>query len=236
MTWVAGVDGCRGGWIVVLLNRRKGRPPVWFVRLCPTFKEVLTLSPSPSVIAVDMPIGLSDRPEPGGRRCDREARRLLGPRASSIFSPPSRPMLAATNYQQVRSKGLSVQAFGILPKIREVDWLMTPSLQRLVYESHPELAFAALAGRPLRFNKKTPQGRRERLRALARAQGKLFQGIGEIARQELGRFPRTQVMPDDLLDAAVLALTALRIANGAATRVPADPPLDRKGLRQEIWY
>jgi predicted RNase H-like nuclease len=34
---------------------------------------------------------------------------------------------------------MSHQAFGILPKIREVDQLMTPEVQETVREIHPEL-------------------------------------------------------------------------------------------------
>jgi predicted RNase H-like nuclease len=39
------------------------------------------------IIAVDVPIGLLDAYEVGGRACDRAARKLLGvPRASSVFT------------------------------------------------------------------------------------------------------------------------------------------------------
>jgi predicted RNase H-like nuclease len=230
MSWVAGVDGCRAGWIVVLLQQtRKG----WThqVTLCPKFVDILTLDPTPAVIALDMPIGLLDIRQPGGRVCDRQARQLLDRRASSIFTPPTRPMLAATHYDQVRTQGLSIQSFNILPKIREVDQLMTSTLQRCIHEAHPELAFMSLAGAPLQHNKKTPEGRAERLRILE----SVFRGIRQTFENDCLPFKRSAVATDDVLDAYVLAWTASRISTGRANRVPGDPPVDRKGLRMEIW-
>jgi len=218
------VDGCRGGWIVVLVEKQTAgvRPPC--IKLCKRFDEVLALSPEPTVIAIDVPIGLLEAPQRGARECDRQARRLLGPRRSSVFSPPARNQLNAT-------AGLSKQTLGILPKIVEVDRLMTPELQDTVHESHPELAFKSLTGKPMRFNKKTFAGRAARLKAL----GSPFPGINRYLANGLKDFTLRQIVPDDLLDASVLAWTALRIAEKKAQRVPANPPVDNKGLRMEIW-
>lgn len=234
---VAGVDGCRAGWIVVLVTLPAASSTALLdIRLCPTFEALLTLQPLPTVIAVDIPIGLLDTPQPGGRTCDRQARRLLGRRASSVFSPPCRAILEATQYAQVRGYGMSCQAFGILPKVRAVDALMTPARQRLVYEAHPELAFLTLAGRPMQYNKKTAAGRQERLQALASAPEAPFHDAVSVLQQALSTFPRTQVAADDLLDAYVLTRTAYRLATAQACCLPPQPPLDRHGLRMEIWY
>ena len=234
---VAGVDGCRAGWIVVLVTLPEApRTPLLDIRLCPTFEMVLTLQPLPTVIAVDMPIGLLAASQPGGRTCDRQARRLLGRRASSVFSPPCRAILDATQYAQVRGYGMSRQAFGILPKVRAVDQVMSAGLQHLVYEAHPELAFMALAGHPMQCNKKTAAGRQERLQALARVPGAPYRDAGHFLSQALQAFPRTQVAADDVLDAYVLTHTACRIATGQACCLPPQPPLDERGLRMEIWY
>ncbi len=235
MPWVAGVDGCRAGWVVVLVQQTPDMQE-HDIRLCPHFAEVLSLSPRPAVMAVDIPIGLLDEHQAGGRECDQQARRLLGRRASSVFTPPTRVLLAATRYEQVRSHGVSIQAFGILPKIREVDRLMTPELQTSVYEAHPELAFRSLTGAPMPHNKKTPAGREERLKAFLQVQGDSFHGIRQHIENTLKNYTHAQVVPDDILDAYVLAWTALRIANRHASRLPPDPPVDQKGLRMEIWY
>ncbi len=237
MTWVAGVDGCRAGWIVVLLQQT-GRTWTHQVTLCPTFADVLALDPTPAVIAIDIPIGLLDKLQPGGRECDRQARQLLGRRASSVFTPPTRSMLHATRYTQVRKFGLSIQSFNILPKIREVDQLMTSALQQRVHEAHPELAFMSLAGMAMQYNKKTQEGQEERLSILEQAfRSPFVKGGKRGARGDFYQWPvRSQATPDDLLDAHVLAWTALRISTCQASRVPSQPLLDAKGLRMEIWY
>jgi predicted RNase H-like nuclease len=153
-----------------------------------------------------------------------------------VFTPPTRPLLDTTHYAQVRGHGLSIQAFNILPKIREVDRVMTPTLQQRVYEAHPELAFQALAGQPIQDRKKTVAGREERLRVLENIPSSLFHGIRTAFGHILHACKRTDVAPDDILDAYVLVWTALRIWHAQAHRVPRIPPHDARGLRMEIWY
>ena len=206
-------------------------------RLCASFDQILALPERPVVIAVDMPIGLLERPAPGGRVCDREARKLLGrPRASSVFTPPTRPGLAASAYAEVRGlngTGMSKEAFNILPKIRELDGALSAQDQKRVVEAHPELAFAALAGAPVRHNKKTPEGRRTRVRLLRRIFGKAFQNPVRLRLEHGAR----QLALDDVADAYVLAHVADCIRRGSAKRVPAgEPARDRRGLRMEMWY
>ena len=119
--------------------------------LCATFAEVAQVTAACRRVAVDMPIGL---PGPDQTRdCEREARRRLGPRRHSIFSTPARQYLHAQEFSQVR--GMSLQSFHLLPKIRELDHWITPERQQRVMEAHPELCFLRLAGRPLEFSKKT---------------------------------------------------------------------------------
>jgi len=232
----AGVDGCRAGWVVVLAHPLAHDAQAHQVTICARFDEVLALLPTSTVSAVDIPIGLLAERQPGGRDCDRCARRLLGRLASSVFTPPSRPLLDATHYAQVRGHGLSIQAFNILPKIREVDRVMTPALQQRVYEAHPELAFQALAGQPLQDRKKIVAGREERLRVLEHIPSPLFHGIRTAFGQVLPACKRTDVAPDDILDAYVLMWTALRIWRAQAQHVPRSPQHDARGLRMEIWY
>jgi predicted RNase H-like nuclease len=236
---VAGVDGCSGGWVVVMAGyrAREPRPVTMSARLCPTFADVLEIVPRPAAIAVDMPIGLLDRAIPGGRACDREARAVLGRmRGSSVFSPPSRPALGNSGYRDAIERnglGMSMQTYNILPKVREVDEAMTPALQETIVEAHPELAFAGLAGQPMRHNKKTASGRRERLRCLREAFAGALQDLLAL-RAQLG--PGKAGL-DDVIDACVLAHAAWRIVAGSASRLPAGaPPRDARGLRMEVWF
>ena len=86
---------------------------------------------------------------------------------------------------------MSHQAFGILPKIREVDQFMTPEVQETVREVHPEVCFYGLTGHPMRHKKKSADGKAERLRVLQDE----FSGI----ERALSMFPRRQVASDDVL-------------------------------------
>lgn len=237
MPMIAGVDGCRGGWIVAmgrLEGRSLGRVEI---RLCPTFDEILKLRPRFDIVSIDMPIGLLDKQERGGRECDRAARRLLGrPRSSSVFNPPTRRMLGAKTYEEVRHHGLSIQSFGILAKIREVDARMTPHLQKRVLECHPELAFMALGGAAAKHNKKTPEGRKERIECLRSIPRKRFPDVMHVLNEWRVKKGRSKIAgEDDLLDACALLWLAGEIALGRVARLPERPARDVRGLRMEVW-
>lgn len=236
LNWVSGVDGCPAGWIVVLAPTNKDTEHRTV--LCHTFEEILCLQPSPDIIVIDIPIGLLDVYVPGGRDCDCEARKLLGqPRSSSVFSAPSRTSLGAQTYDEARRHHMSQQAFGILPKVGAVDDAMTPTLQDRVFESHPEVAFWSLAGRPMTNAKKRSAGREERLSVLEEAEEcrPLLPRIRESFDKDRKKFSRKEVGLDDIIDAYVMAWVAWRIATGASVTLPEIPPKDSRGLRMEIW-
>jgi predicted RNase H-like nuclease len=179
-----------------------------------------------AAVAVDMPIGL---PDAGPRACDLAARRRLGPRRSSVFPAPARAVLGAATYAEAQARsraacgqGLSQQAFNLLGKLAALDAVVRPALQGVVVEAHPELAFARLAGRPAAHPKRTAPGRAERL-ALLRAAG-----LGDLSGLRL-----PGAAPDDVLDAAVLVLTAARVRDGRAERL-GDGARDGRGLRMEV--
>jgi predicted RNase H-like nuclease len=232
MSLVAGVDGCRGGWIVAVAEAKGGSHALLDARVFPTFKGMLAATAACAAVAVDIPIGLSgDCP----RAADRAARRFLGRlRSSSVFPAPLRCVLAAKDYvnacvlsQAACGRKLSRQAFNILPKIGEADDALAPADQSRLRESHPEVSFAALNhGRAMQHNKKTPAGRSERallLTALFEAEASSFAVPSGAAR-------------DDLYDACVLTWTASRIARGESASLPTEPQVDARGLRMEIVY
>ncbi len=238
MAWVAGVDGRRGGWVVVL--RPLGSLEVRG-RLVERFREVLGLLERPSIVGVDIPIGLLDRAVKGGRECDREARRILGqPRGRSVFSPPVRGALTCKDYPSANRAnkasspekvGISKQSFALREKLLEVNSLMTPRLQDIVREVHPELSFYELNGRKSMNHGKKARGGvglRERRPLL------LDVGFGPVI-AELAKHPRGKLGEDDILDACVACWTAEQIVKGEALRVPENPPRDRCGLRMEMW-
>ena len=241
-TWVAGVDGCPGGWLVVLRPRDDaGGASSLLVR---DFADVLALPENPAIIAVDMPIGLAATNGIGGRRADIEARSHLGARQSSVFAVPSRVAVMEGDYRRACAvafatsdppRKVSKQCFNLFPKIREIDRLMTPALQDRVLECHPELSFWALNG-------ETPVPEPKKLKSrpwpdgLALRRG-LLTAAGYDARfvEDRTAFRASQVGPDDLLDACACAWSAARIAAGGGRRFPAEPALDPTGLRMEIW-
>lgn len=239
-TWVAGVDGCRAGWLAVL--RPLANPLEAQVRLIATFADVLNLPEAPRVIAVDIPIGLPEVATLGGRQADVAARTCLGARRAAVFAVPARAAVMETNYRAACAVALATsdpprsvtrQIFNLFLKMRDVDALMTPALQERVVECHPEVAFWALnGGRPLDEPKKVnsqphPMGLRLRRRLLARA------GYNPAFLQAL-RFKAAQAGPDDVLDACACSWSAARIAVGSGIRLPADAPVDGRGLRMEI--
>jgi predicted RNase H-like nuclease len=122
---------------------------------------------------------------------------------------------------------LSQQAWGIAPKIKQVDDAVTAVRQQWVFEVHPEISFWALNDRaPMRHNKKSGEGAAERLTLL-------WTVFPDIDRHLINR--PSGVGKDDLLDAAVAAWTALRIHNSEARQV-CEPERDERGLTASIWY
>ncbi|MGD2217678.1 MAG: DUF429 domain-containing protein, partial [Gemmatimonadales bacterium] len=182
--FVAGVDGCKGGWFVVLLELNGERRVVGESnRVVDSFDKIVALPEHPRFVAVDMPIGLPTVAMPGGRACDRQARQMLGKRGTSIFSPPVRAVLAADCYEKAvalsrassrHTIGITKQAYGLVPKLREVHDAMTPDLQLRIREVHPELSFAIMNdGEPLVSSKHSKKGKAERLALLEQS----FTGI-----------------------------------------------------------
>jgi predicted RNase H-like nuclease len=226
---VAGIDGAPGGWVVVTVHCNENNAAD--VRLVPDLLGVMAQIDAGTLaaVAIDIPIGLA---EDGARRADVEARQRLGPRRSSVFPAPVRSVLAATTYEEACSrsraacgKAISKQLFNILPKIREVDALLTPQRQRRIFEMSPELSLAVLAGAPMAHRKTTPAGRVERIDAL----GRVF-GPEEIERHL--RTARRGARRDDILDAFAGAWTARRHA--AARHLQLGGDVDARGLRMEV--
>ncbi|HWL31122.1 MAG TPA: DUF429 domain-containing protein, partial [Xanthobacteraceae bacterium] len=56
--WLAGVDGCTGGWIAAFVRASGDEVRL---RIVQRFADVLEAPEGPAVVAVDMPIGLPER-------------------------------------------------------------------------------------------------------------------------------------------------------------------------------
>lgn len=247
---IAGVDGCKAGWIAVIRNDAGTNAQVFA-----SFAEVLAAMPDDAVVAVDMPIGLPDFTTRGGRGPEALVRPLLGQRQSSVFSIPSRAAVHAETaaFSDIEAwhaahrrssavamqtseppRGVSIQAFGIFSKIREIDALMIarPELRERVIESHPEVAFWRLnGGQAMGLPKKikgsvNPAGMEERKTLLAR---------NGHERSFLDQAPPRGAAADDFLDACAMMLIAERHRHGETRSFPSPPGRDSHGIPVAIW-
>jgi predicted RNase H-like nuclease len=223
---VLGVDGWRLGWVGALLEGRS----VQLLAL-PGVAEVLAV-PEVGVVAIDMPIGLSDD---GVRACDVAASELLRPTraASSVFPTPVRAVLATDDYAEARAlsraatsppRAPSAQAFMLVRSIRALDdALGDPPTDRVV-EVHPELAFRCGLG-GVTDRKGTARGTVQRLRAL--------RAVMDVEQALAGAPPGVPVI--DALDACAAAWSAQRLAAGTAECV-GDGTTDARGRPMRICW
>jgi predicted RNase H-like nuclease len=163
MKRVAGIDGTPGGWAVVIIAEGQS-----IIRKVAALSDIFDDATVFDIVAVDVPIGLLDAYEVGGRVCDRAARQFLGrPRGSSVFPAPVRPVLEAKSWEDacVRSRGsaangkaVTKQTFAILPKIREVTHFSKCALNcaRWYVRFIPKFAFPSWLACPCPIARRQP--------------------------------------------------------------------------------
>ncbi|WP_369133648.1 DUF429 domain-containing protein [Modestobacter sp. I12A-02662] len=200
---VLGVDGWRGAWVGARLDGRRVT-----LLVLPDATAVLAEA-DVELVAIDMPIGLSDD---GARECDVLARRRLARAGSSVFPAPVRPVLQAGSYAEAcavsraaSGRALSVQAWNLVPAVRSLDAALGVPPDDRVVEVHPELAFRALDPRVV-APKATARGLAQRIRALEPVMDVLDALADAPAR----------VPAADALDACAAAWSARRLAGGRA--------------------
>lgn len=220
---VIGIDAAgKHGWVGILVDdagfagARLG-----------DLSEIIDWAEPVRVIGIDIPIG---HVRGGIRRADVEARRFVGPRGSSVFAAPPADALSAGSYAEANAalmadgaSMLSRQAWALVPKM--VEAAAVAAADDRVFEVHPEVSFRELAGEHLRWSKKSWNGLLLRRRLLSGAEIVLPDVIDEI----------DGAGADDVVDAAVVAWSARRIANGAGRTLP-DPPEEADARRVAIWY
>jgi len=228
MAWIAGVDGCPDGWLVVFEETELGDVDC---QIKASFEDVMACHAPLAAVAVDMPIGLQNR---GGRPCDSAARKALTPlRHSSIFPAPATGVVdlyremkpaeredrraaydrANKRSKELTDKGLTQQTWNLVPKIAEVDDCRRDrdGAPDILHEAHPEVSFAAMnAGdrgfAPMRHYKASMQGLLERRNILAREFGEALAKLETKAPDCKG-----DAAPDDFYDALACLWTARRI-------------------------
>jgi predicted RNase H-like nuclease len=225
---VLGVDGCRSGWVGVVLVPRHAAMGVLGATIATLVEAASAAAGALEVIGIDMPI---HPPEAGYRQADLAARAHLGRKASSIFPTPARSVLDAPSYadacavaRALDGRAISRQAWALRAKILEVGaWL--PAAPCPVYEVHPEVSFSLLTGAPILAGKRRAAGLAARRQALSEA--------GIVTPTDLAE--ARGVAADDVLDAAVVAWSARRIAAGRACSFPDPPERLPDGRLDAIW-
>lgn len=222
-TRAVGTDATRGGWVAVsLVDAAVER--VWAGA---SLDLVLADEPPSTVVGVDIPLGGTAS---GWRTADVAAKRFLRAHHPRVFMVPPRAVWDEADFvdaaglcERLTGKRFSIQTFGLLPKMLQAERYRDTDRHEL-YEIHPELVFAALAGAPVAANKKTPEGERVRRSLLGAA--------GIVLPPGLPRAPM-----NDVLDAAAVAWGAYRIALGETRHVPAvADQFDHRGRPILIWY
>jgi len=213
------------------------------------FSDLLEGPNAPAVVAVDIPIGFPVHSF-GGRAPDNAVRKLLGKGGGSVFPMPSRRAVfaergpfpdatarliahqracAEAEKTSTPPKRTTIFAFGIFPKIQEVDEALrrNPSRKQRVFETHPEVAFRELNKDVALESKKTDAGEGARRRLLI---------SGGLPSSLVHRKPPKGAKADDLLDALVCLLVARRIHNKEAKCFPNEPEVDEGlGMPMAIW-
>lgn len=223
---VLGVDGCRDGWVGVAPD--PAGPRAYAAPDLATLVALAEQDGPVGTIGVDIPVGLLDE---GWRLADGLAAASLGRRRSSIFTTPVRAALEARDHaagvlvsRERSGGGFSIQAWGLRTKVLEVDRLVRGGEDR-VSEVHPEVTFARMAGHPAHHPKKTWAGQQERLCLLALSGIDLTRLTGCTG----------SAAPDDVIDAAAVAWSALRVVRGEAVSLPDPPQRVPYGLHAAIW-
>lgn len=210
-----GVDGARAGWISAWKAPRRAIR----LKLYTAFADLVCEAPDGSIIMVDMPVGLSEATEDGGRSCERACRAFLRAKSSSVFSTPSRAALEATTREKAGAivrrdlphrTGVTLQLWNIRQKILELDAIIGANHRPVrILETHPEAIFATLnGGDAVLAKKKSLEGRRLRLSLLA--------GQGLDIEPLVGARPRG-CAADDVIDACACLWAATRVSSGTAT-------------------
>jgi predicted RNase H-like nuclease len=195
------------------------------------------------MFGIDIPIGLA---EADSRQSDVEARRKLGSRGVCVFPAPLRSTVEGTlddasyakasrfqSKDHVRGKGLSQQAWRLLPKIRQVDAFLRGNMSesRRILAVHPEVSFCIWNGNiPIASRKRTGNGRAQRARLIDdQWPGQRDRLLTTLRSDRAGRFA-----VDDLHDAFAALCSMRRYRMGRAIGLPRTTQKDARGLPMQI--
>lgn len=223
-----GVDWASGTWVVV-----EAKEDTTKIATEPSLLNVWhEYGGRANEVLVDIPVHLENE---GDRDCDREAKEFLGSRSYTVFWTPNADVIDAGEYNEAaenNTRGLGCQSWGLIPRIREVNALLDEidNANEKVYESHPEVCFKAFNDGHLP-SKKSDEGFELRKECLVKEGGDSFQPVADFVNErQKNRKWHYRIQSgrvEDVLDAAILALTARETDGNYSTLPPgADPKSD----------
>ncbi len=236
--YIVGIDGCKYGWIAIKIDTNTQ----FSISKHSEFSSIFKVYPTAEKYLVDMVIGLADKNHP--REVEKFAREKLKPnRTSSVFTPPCRAAIYEETYEVAKEKNktilgksFSIQAWNIVPKIREVDQfiLENKEYKNRIFEAHPEVCFASLNTQtPMIFKKKEKEGIEERINLLQ----SIFPKSKDIFKEGNSQFLKKEVKSDDLVDALGLAVTGyLGMKYGLDFLIPIEKKQDIYGLKMNMVF
>jgi len=222
---VAGVDGCRGGWIVVYGDSDKKN--CLCGKMVEDINELLSFQKENGieVIAIDIPIGLPSKEKPQ-RAVDIVAKEKLQNRASSVFMAPIVDLVyvkpkdcydytSKRDFEDVCKKSkclsgkkISKQIFCLFNKLRDVNNHAKEMRANNIKEFHPELCWS----KEVKCSKKTIEGYSSRIEDLAFHLGWKKTHLCEFI-QEIRKGRCALIARDDVVDALCGLAVARRILN-----------------------
>ena len=157
-----GIDGCKFGWCCTIVNDQGVS-----IKQFKNIHELSFFFNHNFHALIDIPIGLGSKTI--FRKVDQFLRNKLSKNfKSSVFNTPNRAAVYAEDYLNSKEinlyeteKSVSIQAWNICPKIKEIDTFLTKhsSAKISLTESHPELCFQELNNQtPLQFKKNCKEG------------------------------------------------------------------------------
>lgn len=231
---IAGIDACPVGWIAILHHAEK-----FSFEAVQTIDELMDLHPDLQRLFIDIPIGLSS--SKFTRTIESKLRKELGNRASTVFTPACRRAIYASNYDEAKTinknilgKSISIQSYNISKNIREIDEFTQIKAHSVeVYESHPELCFKYLnASKVISSKKSTQEGFQERFDLLQ----KHYPQLKSVYQDIRARYPKSNVKPDDILDAMVLCVSNLKSMSSGLRFFEDDNKVDDQGVFVKVAY
>jgi predicted RNase H-like nuclease len=180
----------------------------------------------------------------------------LGNRRSTVFSVPRREVVETEDYETARelnNGSLGSQSWWLFPRIREVDVFLqrNPSALERTYESHPELCYYALSEEQL-DPKDTESGTDTRLSIIDDMTDDIPEFYDEVEtvvrdREDGAEWPNriSRGRRDDVLDAAILAVTGSQLELQQRSQMDSYPSLSgetisgddtKLGITPEIVY